>query len=339
MKVIKYNKDGDNENIMKNELLSPRLDLVFKRIFGDPRNVDILEDFLRSIINIPEEEYERLELVDPFTKIESEDDKVGILDIKIRSKNKIVINLEIQQGKIPDLKQKLIFYNSQMITNQIQTGNHYDMIKKAISICIINFDHIHDSDDYLNTYWHSNLKNGSTFTQMSEIHVLELTKLKGTDTTKLFNWLFFLKSQTEEEFEMVAETNPMIKKAYAVLKELSADEATRLQAEAREKLLRDIESRINGAKQEGREEGLQEGEAKGREEGLQEGEAKGREKGFYEGEAKGIIQGKLEGIEEGIQKEKREMAINLLRDGFSYENTSKYTGLSIDEINELKDFD
>jgi hypothetical protein len=50
-------------------LLSVKLDLVFKLIFGDQRNTDILTSFLKSVLDIPEEEYERITVVDPIPKI------------------------------------------------------------------------------------------------------------------------------------------------------------------------------------------------------------------------------------------------------------------------------
>jgi len=49
-----------------------------------------------------------------------------------------------------------------------------------------------------------------------------------------------------------------MEKAVGVLKELSADERTRMLAEAREKARRDEASRLNGARREGREEGKKE---------------------------------------------------------------------------------
>jgi len=57
---------------------------------------------------------------------------------------------------------------------------------------------------------------------------------------------------------MLATRSPQLKKAVGVLKELSADERTRLLAEAQEKARRDEASRVNWARQEGREEGKRE---------------------------------------------------------------------------------
>jgi predicted transposase/invertase (TIGR01784 family) len=53
---------------------------------------------------------------------------------------------------------------------------------------------------------------------------------------------------------MLAAKNPQLKKAVGVLKELSADERTRLLAEAQEKARRDEASRVNWAREEGKRE-------------------------------------------------------------------------------------
>ena len=52
----------------------------------------------------------------------------------------------------------------------------------------------------------------------------------------------FIKSDDEEAIDMLATRSPQLRKAVGVLKELSADEATRLRYEAREMARRDWES-------------------------------------------------------------------------------------------------
>jgi predicted transposase/invertase (TIGR01784 family) len=64
-----------------------------------------------------------------------------------------------------------------------------------------------------------------------------------------------LKAETEEEFKMVAEKNPVIREAYCKLQVMSEDEANRMLYEARLKAQRDEYSRVQGARQEGRQEG------------------------------------------------------------------------------------
>jgi hypothetical protein len=71
---------------------------------------------------------------------------------------------------------------------------------------------------------------------------------------KLLDWLRFLKAETEEEFKMLAQKNPMIKEAYCKLQVMSEDEANRMIYEARLKAWRDEQSCLQGAWNEGCEE-------------------------------------------------------------------------------------
>ena len=84
-------------------------------------------------------------------------------------------------------------------------------------------------------------KPGVEFSDISEIHTLELRKLpEGTDGTILYDWAKFIAAETEEELTMLAERNPQIGKAVVKLRELSADERARDLYERREKARRDI---------------------------------------------------------------------------------------------------
>jgi predicted transposase/invertase (TIGR01784 family) len=99
------------------------------------------------------------------------------------------------------------------------------------------------------------------------INVLELPKLpKEADGTPLWYWGSFFKSGTEEEFAMVAEKEPGVRKAVGVLMELSEDERNQMLQDARDRWLTDHQNALNYkyrlGKEEGREEGLQEGLAK-----------------------------------------------------------------------------
>jgi predicted transposase/invertase (TIGR01784 family) len=62
---------------------------------------------------------------------------------------------------------------------------------------------------------------------------------------------------------MVAEKNPQVKKAVAVLMDLSADEQTRLLEESYEKARRDQASRMRGARDEGISQGITQGISQG----------------------------------------------------------------------------
>jgi predicted transposase/invertase (TIGR01784 family) len=133
-----------------------------------------------------------------------------------------------------------------------------------------------------------------------EVYTLELPKVpEHNDGSGICAWLQFLRSKNKEEFEMVAEKNPEIRKAVDKLYVLSADEEARAQYEWRLKCIRDSNSLIDGALERGREEG------------------------------------KIEGYANGKAEKARETARNFKKMGLSTEQIAQGTGLSPDEIEKL----
>jgi len=254
----------------KKPLLPVKSDFVFKLIFGDQRNIDILTGFLKSILDLPDEDYDRLIIVDPHVKKESMDDKYGILDVKVHTKSGSIIHVEVQLWFVPEMKERCVYYQSKLVTEQITTGQDYSKIKRVVSIIITDFVLIDEDIKYHNQFRYRT-KEGIEFTDLTEINVLELPKLPmKTDNTDLWYWLEFIKSDNEEGLKMLEERNPQMKRAVGILKELSEDERARMLYEEREKARRDIVSLIEGARREGREEGRVEGREEGRVEGKDE---------------------------------------------------------------------
>jgi len=226
-------------------------DFIFKLIFGDQRNVDILAEFLKSVLNISDSEYDRITVVDPHVKKESKDDKYGILDVKVHTKSGIVINVEIQVIPIPEMKHRSIYFMSKMVTEQMTAGRNHSDIKKSICIIITTHTFVPENGRYHNQFRYRT-EDGIEFTDLTEFNTLELNKLPSdTDSTNLWYWMKFIKSDNEEDLDMLAGRSPEMKKAVGILKELSADERTRMLFEEREMARRDYESRMSGARREG----------------------------------------------------------------------------------------
>jgi len=157
-------------------LLSVKMDLVFKLIFGDQRNTDILASFLKSVLDIPEEEYEFITIVDPFVKADYPDDKYGVLDVKINTKSGRVIDIEIQVNPIDEMNERFLYYQSKMVTEQIGSGDEYLQIKKVVSIIITAYAHVSGSGRYHHQFRYRT-GDGIELTDLAEIDTLELAKL------------------------------------------------------------------------------------------------------------------------------------------------------------------
>lgn len=296
--------------------LSPTNDFVFKRLFGDQRSVDILTDFLQAVLDLPPEEYERIVIADPHLKPEDDDDKLGILDVKIHTASGKVINVEIQVEPYRAMRERILFYAARLLHEQIGAGEGYGSIKKVVHIVITDWLLVEENGEYHNKYLLNDAATGSCFTDLLEIHTLELPKLaKDAARTPLVDWLRFLKAATQEELDMVAKDNPRIAKAVAVLKEYSADEKLRWRAEMREKARRDMYARMEYLVEESHNKGIRQGLEKGLEAGR--------------------VEGRVEGLAEGMREAMLSVARNALRNHMPPEKIAELTGLSPDEIARL----
>jgi predicted transposase/invertase (TIGR01784 family) len=212
---------------MSKPLLPPKSDFVFKRIFGDVRNTDILTDFLQSVLTIPPEEYETVTIVDPHLNKDHEDEKYGVLDVKIKTTLGKLIDVEIQRRDAPNMEQRIMFYTSKMFNEQIGEGDNYINIKQVISILITDYK-LYSDTKYHHHFFLRDDEGEIIFTELLEVNTLELPKLPQTnDNTHLYEWLKFLKVETKEELNMIATANPKISKAKGVLLQMSESERER----------------------------------------------------------------------------------------------------------------
>jgi len=233
------------------KILSPKHDLIFKLLFGTEGSTEILTDFLLSVLKLSPQEYDNITIANPFLLQEYKGGKLGILDVKLTLKSGKVINIEIQVDPAPAMTSRIVFYASKLIISQMSEGDPYDKLQRVISIIITDHALIEKSDKFHHHFGLYDLESKVLLTDILEIHTLEIPKARkkfdDTEDTKLINWMKFLDAKTEEELSMLAQKNPVMKKATLRLLELSADEKARQLYEARLKEQSDYNTRERGA--------------------------------------------------------------------------------------------
>jgi predicted transposase/invertase (TIGR01784 family) len=230
---------------MDQTILPVKRDIIFKIFFADERNIEFLTDFLKSALSIPAEDYDEVMIIDPHLIQEHPTDKLGIVDVKLKTVSGKTIHIEIQVAPLPQMRERIAYYDAKMITEQIGKREQYKDIKQVISIVITEKEFITNSPNYHHRFTMYDPVNNVELTDIVEVHTLELCKIPAeTDhNQRLHYWMSFIKAEGEIELEAVAKQDPLIQKAVARLMELSADEKTRLLYEAREKERMDHESR------------------------------------------------------------------------------------------------
>jgi len=236
---------------MENKILSPLSDIIFKLLMGTEHSIEILTDFLLAVLNLSPDEYIDISITNPFLLQEYKSDKLGILDVKLKLKSGKVINIEVQVDPMPYMESRILFYVSKLITEQINESEQYDKIKRVVSIVITDHPLIKQSDNYHHHFRLCDSERNVILTDALEIHTLEVPKTRtlsaDTENSQLLNWMKFFDAKTEEELNVLAEKNPVMKKATLRLVELSADEKARQLYEARLKERRDNYAREQGA--------------------------------------------------------------------------------------------
>ena len=243
-------------------LMKPKIDFAFKEIMMD-ENARI--GFLASVLQLDPEDIKETRILNPYLRKTHEDDKLGILDVRILMNDDTVIDVEIQLSELSVWPDRSLFYAAKMYAEQIEPGQKYDVLKKCVSISILDFVLFKEEADFYSCFHIREDTRGFLYTDKMEFHVIELPKLPAElkeGCTGLELWAKFINAERKEEFDMIAERNPYIKSAYDQLQIISQDRQKRMEYEAREKAIRDYSQGMYEAEQRGKEEGIKEGRAK-----------------------------------------------------------------------------
>lgn len=109
-----------------NRIAKPKLDLVFKKIFGDVNNTDLLIDFLSSVLDIPVDSIKNVEIIDNEIIPDTIEKKFSRFDLLLQINNEY-INIEIQVNNYNDFKERTLFYWSRVYSNQLGKSEDYIM--------------------------------------------------------------------------------------------------------------------------------------------------------------------------------------------------------------------
>ena len=291
-------------------ILSPKVDFVFKKIFGNEKHPNILISFLNAVIKSTDL-IKSVQIKNTDIEKEHIEDKYSRLDIKAVTNNGEHINIEIQVKNEYNMIKRSLYYWSKMYEGQLTKGQDYDTLSRTICINILDFKYL-KNDNFHNCYRLKEKNTNEELTDVMELHFIEIAKLRKLENTEdisdmLEAWITFIESPTSELIDRLEMSSDEIKEAKEELLRLSGNDKERERYEKRFESLLEQNSLLANAERKGLQKGLQ----------------------------KGIEKGKKEGLKEGENRKAIEIAINLL-DILDDETISKKTGLSLKEITELR---
>ena len=254
------------QEIKQNKLYTPKLDIIFQVLFGEPDSQKITKDLLEKILGV------KIGKVDlsknPILRREFPKDKLGILDVVVEIDNKQSCDLEMQIVESEDIIERMLYYWGKLYTRNIKAGEDYSELKRTIVILIADFEVKGLEEQEYHSKWKiiEERTRKTILTNDLELHILEIPKIKveGTEKTDLIKWLKFIDNPKSKEVEEYMKENVAIKQANEKLDKMLEDEHLRKIAEWREMAIIEENSMKKSAYRKGREEGEIRGEARGK---------------------------------------------------------------------------
>ena len=275
-------------------LLPPKMDFVFKRIFGNEKHPNVLISFLNAVLN-PIDPIQSVELKDTTIEKSHLEDKYSRLDVKAITNKGEHINIEIQLKDEYNMIKRSLYYWSKLYEGQLENGENYQKLSRTICINLLDFNLLNHSK-FHSVYRLKECETHEELTDVMELHFIEFKKMKEIQhieeiKSKLEAWVYFINYPESELVQELEQVEINIKEAKTELIRLSGDRKERERYEKRR------ETRLNEVS------------------------------ALAYAEEKGIQQG----IEQGAKQRNIEIAKNLL-DILDNETIALKTGLSVEEV-------
>ena len=244
---------------MCKSLLDPKMDYIFKQIFGNEDYTDTLISFLNALFH-GKPHIKSLTLKNTeITKILKEN-MTSRLDIRARTDNDVELDIEIQIKNTGEIRGRSLHYTANIFPQILNKNDSYEKAR-VIGIWILG-ESVTDRKDAISeaymTFQPSKNDGYEILSENERIIYIELPKFNPKDSDKrdlLNGWLEFI-----QEPSLLNSTwleNREISRAMDRLKYLSADDDVRAIADLRQKDLNDRISEKNIAVQKAKAEGEQ----------------------------------------------------------------------------------
>lgn len=262
------------------EPIDPRIDIVFKRVFGSEGHAEVPKSFLNAIFRVAGIPAVReLSIQNPFRPAEFRGEKDMELDILYLDEAGRQVQLEMQVAYHVGLEQRMLHNWSQLYVRQLDKGGHYRDHRPVVSLWVLERP-LWDDGEWLHVMRPACERSGHVLHDDFCIVVIELGAWRRLmlarhgdmiiDEGEEQAWLFFLAqghALCPERLGAVLH-DPVFSEAVQLMANFSILKKWRHYYDMR----RNYAYIVASYKETGYEEGLREGRDEGREEGREEGQ-------------------------------------------------------------------
>ena len=255
-------------------------DLVVKMLFA--QNPDLLQNLVAMLLRISPESIEEFVVTNTEIAPETVGEKFCRLDI-----NMIVdgrhINLEVQIADEKDYIERATYYLAREYSSSLPASGKYKDLPQTIIISIIDFIQFEGSPEYYSEFMLLEVKRYDLLTDKLCAIYCELPKLpkvininggnsvidSNNEDSILKLWLSLFRAKTEKDLSEIEELGvDVLSKAVAAYRSVTASDKFKELERIRSKARHDEASAVYNAEERGRQEGRKEGRKEGRREGV-----------------------------------------------------------------------
>lgn len=235
-------------------------DLMFHMVFS--KNPAALRNLLSCLLNIPETEIKKIEILNPMQYNEQFDMNLTVLDLKLHLNNEKYILVEMQVRRFDFWTNSTLVYACRQIADQDKGKNFdYGKIQPVIQIAILDHTLFPEHKRFFTTYELRD-KEGFRYSDRLQFIVMDLTAMaEATDEEKTQGLVEWAEAFKADDWETVEKNeNQGVREAMETMKLIMANPGERQLLEYRHKAEVDRRSWYVDALNAGRKEGEIKGE-------------------------------------------------------------------------------
>ncbi|MFB1490586.1 MULTISPECIES: Rpn family recombination-promoting nuclease/putative transposase [unclassified Thiocapsa] len=222
--------------------IDPKIDCVFKTLFGSDDRRDLLIHLLNALLAEDlEAPVAEVDILNPYNERETLDDKLTIVDVKARDTARRMFQVEIQLLVFPQyLAPSILYAWADLYSQQLHSGQDYDALRPTYAIWILDQTLFVERPEYAHRY---SLRDdqGRRLVDHGVIRLFELTKFQVAQVeTEAERWLNFLKDGEHLNPEHLPEwmQHPIMRQAMSILSRFSEKERDYHRYQSRQEALR-----------------------------------------------------------------------------------------------------
>lgn len=185
---------------------------IFRKILNSEDCLDILKNFIESILEINIEEISLNPYLKKIERFLPKEENFGIADVRVKTAENEEINIGIQFIDGIYVQTKMLMYYSQIHLNQLEYGDNREFAK-TITINLLDFKYF-SSKEYQKTI-KIKTNEGNIKLEELEMYTIELPKFKcysEDNMTEKEQWIEYLKGTNENKLEKIKNKNKYIER-------------------------------------------------------------------------------------------------------------------------------